>query len=122
MTDVTRLISIGAEGGLIEVHCNGGESPHAEFRVTVVDQTPTFLNDDEGGAPSVRDSGWLPNWSTAMSWLNRYPWPHLAALHVDPSVADDVWVALQTYVAQGGRPVRSGTLQRWREVCRRSSR
>jgi len=122
MTDAKRLISIGAEGGFIEVHGKGGEPPHAEFRVTVVDQTPTFLNDDEGGAPSKRDSGWLPNWSAAIVWLSRYPWPHLAGLHVDPSVADDVWAALQAIIARGGPPVRGRTLQRWREVCRRSSR
>jgi hypothetical protein len=52
MSDAKRLISIGAEGGFIEVYGSGGESTHAEFRVMVVDQTLTFLNDDEGGAPS----------------------------------------------------------------------
>jgi len=119
MSDAKRLISIGAEGGFIEVYGNGGERTHAEFRVMVVDQTPTFLNDDEGGAPSKRDSGWLPNWSAAIAWLSRYPWPHLAGLHVDPSVADDVWAALQDHMARGGPPIRGGALQRWRGVCRK---
>jgi hypothetical protein len=122
MNDVKCLISIGAEGGFIELYGKRSELTYAEFRVTVVDQTSTFLDDDEGGAPSKRDSGWLPNWSAAIAWLSRYPWPHLAGLHVDPSVADDVWAALQAYIARGGSPVRGGRLQRWREVCRRSSR
>ncbi len=122
MSDAKLLISIGAEGGFIEVYGNGGEPTHAEFRVTVVDQTPTFLNDDEGGAPSKRDSGWLPNWSAAMGWLSRYPWPHLAGLHVDPSVADDVWAALQDYIARGGPPIRDSALNRWREVCKKPVR
>ena len=122
MTGTKRLISIGAEGGFIEVYGYGGEPTHAEFRVTVVDQTPTFLNDDEGGAPSKRDSGWLPNWSAAMAWLSRYPWPHLAGLHVDPSVADDVWAALQDYITRGGPPIRVSALERWRKVCNPAGR
>jgi len=111
-----------ATGGCIEVYGYGGEPAPAEFRVTVVDQTVTFLNDDDGGAPLKRDSGWLPSWSAALMWLSRYPWPHLAGLHVDPSVADDVWAALQDYIARDGPPIRDSALERWRKVCNQADR
>lgn len=83
----------------------------------MLDQTPTFLDEEEGGAAIRKDSGWLDTWADAMKALDRYPWPHLACLSVHPTVAAAVWKALEEYVGRAERPVRESSMQRWREAC-----
>ena len=57
MASPERLLSIGAEGGSIELYRDGGNGLESFYRVMVVDHTPTFL-DGEGGIASSRD--WIP--------------------------------------------------------------
>jgi hypothetical protein len=111
------LVSIGAEGGFIAIYGDVSDAAHPRYRVVVVDQTLTFLNDEEGGAQIRKDSGWLSSWADVMKALDRYPWPHLACMSVDPSVAPEIWKALQEYVGRADRPIRESAMQRWREAC-----
>lgn len=114
------LISIGAEGGSIAVYTDSDEPPR--YKVIIAGQTPTFLDGDDGGGPAIkRDSGWLTSWAQAVEWLGRYPWPNLQALHVDASVADRVWAAIEDYVARSDRPVRDSSLSRWQRACHRKA-
>jgi hypothetical protein len=76
-----------------------------------------FLNDDEKGSAARRDSGWLSNWSAAMEFLGRYPWPSLSVIYVDSSVAKLIWQELQEYIGRNGRPAREDKVSRWREAC-----
>jgi hypothetical protein len=117
MASPERLLSIAAEGGSIELYRDGGNRPASRYRIMVVDHTPTFLDDDEAGTPSRRDSGWLPTWAAAIEWLGRYPWPNLTCRYIDPTIAEPVWAALGEYVARTGRPVRDSALERWRRHC-----
>lgn len=84
----------------------------------VVDQTPLFLIEDEGGLAIRKDSGWLTSWEEVLAALGRYPWPNLGGPYVDPSVAANVWRAVQDYRDHAGRPARTGALERWRSACR----
>ena len=111
------LVSIGAEGGFIAVYGDVSDAAHPRYRVVVADQTLTLLNEEEGGTAIRKDSGWLDTWSDAMKALDRYPWPHLACMSVDPSVAAAVWNALQEYLGRADRPIRESVIQRWREAC-----
>lgn len=116
-TEAKLLISIGAAGGSLALYGDTSDPDHSRYKVVMVDQTLTFLNEDEGGPEIRRDSGWLPTWAAAMEALDRYPWPNLAGLYVDPAVAGDVWAAIQDYQKRAGQPIRDGALDRWRGVC-----
>lgn len=116
MPSPERLLSIAAEGGSIELY-RDSHVPSSRYRAMVVDQTPAFLDESEGGASARRDSGWLPTWAAAIEWLGRYPWPNLVCGYVHPSVAQSVWTAVQDYIDRTGRPLRGGVLERWRQHC-----
>jgi hypothetical protein len=110
------LLSIGAEGGSIALY--GDPSPGVErFRMVMVDQTPMFLDESEAGPTLRRDSGWLTGWPNALAALERYPWPNLVPLSIDPTIATLVSEALETYTERTGRPARETSLQRWRAAC-----
>lgn len=53
------LVSIGAEGGSIALYGDVSDAAHPRCRVVVMDQTPTFLSEEEGGAAIRKDSGWI---------------------------------------------------------------
>jgi hypothetical protein len=122
MANAKLLIAIGAEGGSFALYADTSDPARPRYKVMLVDQTPLFLNEDEGGPVIRRDSGWLPTWTAAMESLSRYPWPHLVGSYVDPAVASDVWHALQDYVERTGRPIRVSAWERWREACRQLER
>ncbi len=111
------LVSIGAEGGAIALYGDVSDSGPRRYRVVLADQTPIFLENEEGGAGIRKDSGWLSTWPEAMRVLDRYAWPHLACLHVDPTAANAIWNALEEYIRRSERPIRESALRRWREAC-----
>jgi len=121
VTEARLLVRIGAEGGYLAVYGGPLSTPGSRFRVAVVDQTPTFLNDDEAGPASRKDSGWLASWEEAMSALGRYPWPHLSVLYVHESVRAEVWKAVQDYAATSPSRISSSSMQRWRTHCSENS-
>jgi hypothetical protein len=111
------LLKIGAEGGFIAVYGGPPQDPQSRFRLAVIDQTPTFLSEEEGGAALRRDSGWLPTWADLITALNRYPWPNLHVVYVHPAARRLLWSALESYAAQSGPPARASALERWRQYC-----
>jgi hypothetical protein len=117
VTKAELVLSVGAEGGSIAVYGDQSVAGHPRYRVVLVDQTPTFLNDEDGGVAIRWDSGFLPTWQAASEALARWPWPNLHVLYVHPSVAAEVWSAVQDYVAQSDCPVRPQTLDDWRGAC-----
>jgi hypothetical protein len=80
------------------------------------DQTPTFLNDDEGGDVIRRDSGWLTTWEAAITYFSRWPWPMLVPRQVDPQFAGRVLAAV-TEVSEQKKLNIGSRLPRWHEVC-----
>jgi hypothetical protein len=111
------LIAIAGEGGALAVYGQETESNSYRYKVMTLDQTPKFLDDEEGAAAIKRDSGWLPSWSAAIRSLSRYPWPQLACMYVHPNVGQKVWLAIQDYQRHSPQPVRDGALKRWRKIC-----
>jgi len=111
------LVSIGAEGGAITLYGDLSDPGHPRYRVVLADGTLTFLEGEEGGTGIRKDSGWLSTWPEAIQVLDCYPWPHLACLHVDPTVASAIWNALENYIRRTERPIRESALRRWREAC-----
>lgn len=118
MASAKLLIRIGAEGGSIAVYGHAGDLATAgRYKVMIVDQTPTFLNDDERGLAIRQDSGWISTWSAAIQFLDRFPWPDLVGLYVDPSVAQQLWTDVQSYSQRSGKPIQGRQLARWSRVC-----
>jgi hypothetical protein len=117
MASARLLVAVGAEGGSIAVYADTSDPARARYKVLLVDQTPSFLNEDESGPVIQHDSGWLPTWTAAIESLSRYPWPHLVGSYFNTAAAGDVWHALQDYAAGTGRPIGASALNRWREAC-----
>jgi hypothetical protein len=111
------LIAIAGEGGALAVYGQEMVSTSYRYKVMTLDQTPKFLDEEEGGATIKRDSGWLLSWSAALRSLSRYPWPQLAGMYVDPDMGQKVWLAIQDYQRHSPQPVRDGALNRWRKIC-----
>jgi len=109
------LIVAGEGGGINMVREEGGQG---RFRVFMADQTPTFLDDSNGGGSTVRrDSGWLPTWEVAIAYFSRWPWPMLVPRKVDPQFADSVLTALTQVAQERNLTICSYRIQDWRKAC-----
>lgn len=116
MTRPELLLAVAAEGGSIEIY-GRQEGVRTEYRVGIVDQTLTFLHDEEGGEAIRSDSGWLNTWDDAVAKVGHWTWPNLYPKFVHPSMRDAVWKAVQGYRDRAGRGVREAALSRWRSIC-----
>jgi hypothetical protein len=114
MSRAELLLQIGAEGGSIAIY-GRQEGDRTQYRVGIVDQTLTFLNDDEAGEEIRSDSGWLNTWEEAVARIGRWPWPNLYPNFVHPSIRDAVWKAVLEY--SDAKSVREAALDRWRDKC-----
>lgn len=110
------LLEALAEGGSIAIY-GRHDGDKTEYRVGIVDQTLTFLNDEDGGNAIRSDSGWLDTWEEAVAAIGRWPWPNLYPKIVHPRVADRVWKAVQDYRDRAGKGVREEALRRWWSEC-----
>lgn len=115
MSTVKQLLSVAGEGGSIDLMQE--EAGAGRFRVVMLDQTPTFLEEDEGGAASKRDSGWLATWEEAIEYFGTWPWPMLVPKYVDPAVADRVLAAIPPALQRKNLPERHFGKDRWLRVC-----
>jgi len=118
MTQAELLLEVMAEGGSIAIY-GRRDGDRTQYRVGIVDQTTTFLNDDEADKEIRSDSGWLDTWEKAVAAIGRWPWPNLYPELVRPSIRDAIWKAVQDYRDRAGRGVREEALRRWRELCMR---
>jgi hypothetical protein len=116
MSQAELLLRIAAEGGSIAIYARQ-EGDRTQYRVGIVDQTLTFLNDDEAGEEIRSDSGWSNTWDEAVAKIDRWPWPNLYLKFVHPSIRDAVWKAVQDYRDRTGRSVRQAALDGWRSEC-----
>ncbi len=116
MPDVKPVLIVAGEGGGIRmVQEEGGQR---RFRVFMADQTPTFLDNSDGGGPALhKDSGWLPTWEAAIAYFSKWPWPMLVPRKVDPQFADRVLTALTQVAQEKNLTIRSHRMQDWREAC-----
>jgi hypothetical protein len=113
------LLRVAAEGGSIAIY-GRAEGSRNQYRVGIVDQTLTFLDDEEGGAAIRSDSGWLNTWEEAITRIGRWPWPNLYPKFVHPSIRDALLKAVQDYRDRSGRGVREEALRRWQDTCTES--
>jgi hypothetical protein len=116
MSKAELLLEVMAEGGSIAIY-GRREGDRMLYRVGVVDQTLTFLDEDEADAEIRSDSGWLNTWEAAVAAIGRWSWPNLYPRVVHPSIGDRVWKAVQNYTDYAGRGVREEARRRWRSKC-----
>lgn len=115
MPAVIQVLSVAGEGGGIDlVQEEGGAG---RFRIVMVDQTPTFLDELEGGAASRRDSGWLATWEEAIEFFGQWPWPMLHPVYVAPAYADRVLAAIPKVMERKRLSERHFRKERWLRVC-----
>ena len=109
------LLAVGAEGGSIAIY-GRHEGDRTQYRVGIVDQTLTSLDDDDAGDEIRSESGWLNTWEEAVAKIDRWPWPNLYPRFVHPSIRDAIWKAVQDYSERVGRSVRQAALDGWRSA------
>jgi hypothetical protein len=112
---VKQVLSVAGEGGGIDlVQEDGGAD---RFRVVMLDQTPTFLDEGEGGVASRWDSRWLATWEEALVFFGQWPWPMLYPTYVDPAYADRVLAAIPEVLKRKRLPEQRYPAERWLRVC-----
>jgi len=112
---VKQLLSVAGEGGGIDLVQE--ENGAGRFRVVMLDHTPTFLDEVEGGPPSRRDSGWLATWEEAIEFFGQWPWPMLLPRYVAPAYVDRVLAAIPEALKRKNLPELRYPAERWLRVC-----
>jgi hypothetical protein len=116
MPDVNPIVSVAGEGGGITLYQEIGGL--GRFRVVMVDQSLTFLNEDEGGPAVRKDSGWLHTWDAAIAALSKWPWPMLVPRYVDPGFGEQVMAAVIGICKQKQWDIDSRNRRTiWRALC-----
>ena len=116
MPDVKPIVSVAGEGGAITLF-QETVGP-GRFRVAMVDQSLTFLNDDDGGPATRKDSGWLDSWESAITALSKWPWPMLVPRFVDPAFGEQVMAAVDQISEQKRWDIDSRNRRaHWRALC-----
>jgi len=111
------IIKIGAEGGSITLFGVRTKDGEWQFARAVNDQTPTFLDPDEGGSEIKHTSLWVKTWAEALRMLDRYPWARLNGMFVHPEFRQRLWEAVKDRLeGQEGDKVKR-CLERWQQRC-----
>jgi hypothetical protein len=130
MTAPEIILRLGSEGGrstLYGIQTGSGW----EFSFETYDCTPLFLNEEdladlppEYQKPILERSASVTSWEEALALLDRRPWENLYPEFVHPEFRRQVWDAIESRFAPGGRAhlrtppeFRKRALSRWRRVC-----
>ena len=115
MPTVKEILSVAGEGGGIDLMQEEGGA--GRFRVVMMDHTPTFLDEAEGGAASRQDSGWLATWEAAIEYFGTWPWPMLHPTYVAPAYADRVLAAIPDVMKRKRLSEKHFRQERWLRAC-----
>ena len=111
------LIKIGAEGGSITLFGVTTADGSWHYWRSTHDETPTYLDPEEGGDVIRHTSGWVDTWPEALVLLDRYPWARLSPMYVHPDFRSRVWEAVQERLeGEDGSQVQR-SLERWGKRC-----
>ncbi|MDP3151462.1 MAG: hypothetical protein Q8N23_02250 [Archangium sp.] len=111
MSETELVLEIGAEGGGLKVF-RRKRGKAWEFSGQLRDQTPTFLNEDDGAGPEIqRDFDWVATLDAALVQLDRYPWAQLYPIAIHPTFRLEVLAAVRQRLK--GRQDDERGLRRW---------
>jgi hypothetical protein len=112
------IVDIPAEGGSITLYGRKDSKGEWIYSRGVNDQTPTLLNDDDGGGSAIaHSSAWVKSWPEALALLDRYPWAMLGGAAVHPEFCEHVWAEVTKRLQrQSGRRVQRAK-ERWSRAC-----
>jgi hypothetical protein len=117
---IKRVLSVAAEGGGIDLTQEVGGADR--FRVVMMGQTPTFLDESEGGPEIRKDNGWLATWEQALEYFSTWPWPVLVPMDVGPGYADRVLAAITEVMQRKHLSEQCFRRERWIRVCGKGGR
>jgi hypothetical protein len=116
MSRAELLLEALGEGGSLAIY-GRHDGDRTLYQVGIVDQTPTFLNDDKTGEEIGLDSEWLDAWGKVVATIGHCAWPSLHPKFVHPSIREAIWKAAQDYRDYAARQVREEALRRWQSKC-----
>jgi hypothetical protein len=112
------IIEIGAEGGSITLFGFKTANGAWHFSRTTRDETPTYLDPEEGGPAINHTSAWVKTWPEALTLLDRYPWAMLSPLQIHPDFRHRVWDAVQKRLEHESGTHAKERSARWARMCR----
>lgn len=112
------IVSIAAEGGSLTLFGRKDAKNAWKFSRGVNDQTPTLLEENDGGGQAVDHvSGWVSTWPDAVALLDRYPWAMLGGKEVHPEFRALVWTAVTQRLHDIGGSKANRAKARWARAC-----
>ena len=118
MTEAQIIVSIGGEGGSIDLYGYRDATNGWRFCRGVNDQTPAILPEGEyGGRTSNHSSAWVTGWDEGLQLLDRYPWARLTGLAVHPIFRQRAWTAVQQRLENAHGPGVGRAREAWARLC-----
>jgi hypothetical protein len=118
MTKTEVIVGIAAEGAAITLCGWQDELGRWQFSRDVNDQTPTLLDEDDGGGPAIsHSSARVDTWEAALALLDKYPWAMLAGMEVHPEFRERVWAAITARLSTQQSSRIEHTRARWARAC-----
>jgi hypothetical protein len=118
------IIAVGAEGGSITLFGQKDEFGQRDaqgawrFSRAVLDQTYTFLSEEDGPGPEINHSSdWVRTWPEAMILMDRYPWAMLYGQEVHPDFRDRVWAEVNERLQDANSATAERAREHWARVC-----
>ena len=111
------VLEIGAEGGSIKVLARTNAEGNTDYRITLRDQTLTFLSKSESEDLIETTTEWASDWDAVITSLGRWPWPMLVPVRIHPDYAARILAAVESFRDRRGCPASKKALNRWQEAC-----
>jgi hypothetical protein len=115
----TVIVSVGAEGGGIELLGRRGSEGSWEFRREVNDSSWALLDAEmaPNPKPPMIVPTWVSSWDEALALLDLNPWAQLWPLVVHREFRRDVLVAVSQRLLDAPGTRRDELNARWLAVC-----
>ncbi|HEV7138178.1 MAG TPA: NAD-dependent deacylase [Steroidobacteraceae bacterium] len=113
------IVSIQAEGGSITLLGRRNSEGLWSYARKVGDQTPTLLDDEDGGRAMQSKSQWVTTWPKAVALLDRYPWAMLSGSEVHPEFRERIWSEVIQRLKANESASTDRARERWARACRR---
>jgi hypothetical protein len=118
ISDESVIVSLGAEGGGVELLGRRRAEGSWEFRRVTNDSSWAMLDEEMDPNPPVFVPTWVSTWNEAITLLDRYPWARLHPLVVHKDFRSDVLVEV-TRRLLGTPGTRSDEqMAQWLAVCK----
>ena len=113
----TVIVSVGAEGGGVELLGRRRAGDAWEFRRVMNDSSWAMLDEEIDHDRTVVIPAWVSTWDEAVLLLDRTPWAQPRPLAVHPAFRADVLVEVTRRLRDAPPTRRDERMAQWLAVC-----